>query len=60
MHLLPRMNVMIDLIYMGSVDQPGRVNSEDIENEKKMPIFGLDLTTMRFVFRASTYRASRA
>ena len=34
MHLLPRMNVMLDFICMGPVDLPGAWNKLKLQNEK--------------------------
>ena len=52
MHLLRRMNVMLDFICMGSVDLQGlleRVESKEIQNEKFLSTVGFEPTILRFV-----------
>ena len=53
MHLLPRMNVMLDCICMGPVDVPGTRRKRQIRNEKISPTV-VEPTTLRFLVWCST------
>ena len=56
LHVLPRMNAMLDIICMGSVDlQLGTLGKRtEKKNEKFLLTMGLEPTTLRFVVRVST------
>ena len=58
LHLLHRMNVMLDCICMIQSIWKKRMESDKIQNEKVLPTVELEPTTLRFLVRASTDWAS--
>ena len=58
--VFPRMNVMIDIFCIDSVDLWGPRGNRKIQNEKLFPTVGLELTSLIFVGRGSTDWVSRA
>ena len=59
-HLIPRMNAMLDFIRMGPVYLPGARRKRQIQNEKFLPTRELEPIILRFVALCSTDLASRA
>ena len=54
MHLLPRKNYVLDFIRIGSLELLGALGEQkQIQNEKLLPILGLELTNLRFVVKPS-------
>ena len=59
MHLLLRMKVMLDFNYMDSVKLRNTREGEQVQNYKFLPTVGFEPTTLIFVVRLATDRASQ-